>query len=149
MLYNPDKKSRKHIYSLLVIYWLFLVAATSIPASKLPDIEDADKYEHFVAYTILTILVSAALLVQNKSRYLKNSAFFLSVLFVSFYGLLDELHQMIIPGRNCSFLDWIADFSGALTGSLICFIIYRYEKNKRKRVNGGNYLQKSELKDKE
>lgn len=101
----------------------------------MPDIKISDKLEHFGAYAGLTVLLSAALLVQQKSRYLKKSAFMLSILFASLYGLLDELHQTLIPGRNCSLEDWIADFTGAVTGTLIIYILFRYERKKIKKGN--------------
>lgn len=131
MLYNPNNIQRKLIYTALVVYWIILLMLTSLPSSSLPDIDISDKWEHFLAYAVLTILLTSALLVQEKSMYLKKSAFILAVLFAALYGLLDELHQMLIPGRNCSLLDWIADFTGALIGSIIVFYFYRREKIKK------------------
>ena len=133
MLYEPTDNSRKLIYSALILYWILLLTATSIPSSSMPDIKISDKIEHFGAYAGLTVLLTAALLVQQKSRYLRRSAFTLSIMFASLYGLLDELHQTLIPGRNCSLDDWIADFAGALTGALIIYILFRYERKKIKK----------------
>jgi len=39
------------------------------------------------------------------------------VLFI--YPVLDELHQLFIPGRSCSFFDMIADWLGITVGLLI------------------------------
>jgi VanZ family protein/UDP-2,3-diacylglucosamine pyrophosphatase LpxH len=35
---------------------------------------------------------------------------------VAFYGATDEWHQYFVPGRDCSFFDWLADASGAALG---------------------------------
>jgi VanZ family protein len=34
-------------------------------------------------------------------------------LLASLYGFVDELHQAYVPGRVCSFVDWVSDASGA------------------------------------
>jgi VanZ family protein len=134
LILNPDPSSKKYIYSALILYWIILLLATSLPGPSLPDIGGGDKVKHFAAYAVLTMLLTLAIKVQDKKPGLKKYAFLLSVGVASFYGMADEIHQMFIPGRNCEFLDWIADTAGALIGSLIVyfalFIIHKQKKRK-------------------
>jgi VanZ family protein len=85
---------------------------------------------------VLTILLTLTLLVQEKSRFLNKYAFIISVVIAALYGILDELHQSLIPGRNCEFMDWVADLGGALTGSVIIYIYFRV--NRRFSAKKGN-----------
>ena len=48
----------------------------------------------------------------------------MAIIIASVYGIFDELHQLLIPGRSAEFLDWLADFFGAMTGVLIARFIY-------------------------
>jgi VanZ family protein len=51
-----------------------------------------------------------------------------------FYGALDELHQIFVPGRFADTLDWMADGLGTIAGVLIVYYLinrlkYRLEFN--------------------
>ena len=47
-------------------------------------------------------------------RYRSANAAILALSIAIIYGALDELHQSLVPGRDVSFSDWIADSVGAL-----------------------------------
>lgn len=128
-LHKPDDKTRRIVYITLICYWILLLIATSIPSQALPELLGSDKVKHFLAYAGLTVLLTATLLVQDKNIFFKKNAFISAVLVVIVYGFLDEMHQLFIPGRDAEFLDWVADFGGALTGSFIFLLYYKYEKN--------------------
>lgn len=101
---------------------------TSLPASHMPSFDIGDKFNHFFAYLILGAMLYTALLAQNKYEKLKLKPFIYSLAIVSLYGLLDEVHQIFIPGRSAEFLDWLADFLGALSGiSIIRYLLSRYK----------------------
>ena len=53
---------------------------------------------------------------QNKYVILKRKAWLFTLFIILAYAGLDELHQLFIPGRDCEFLDWVADSSGVLLG---------------------------------
>jgi VanZ family protein len=57
----------------------------------------------------------------------------LAVLFASFYGITDELHQWFVPGRTCDVYDWIADTIGATIGVVVVWIISRFALKVRNR----------------
>ena len=103
----------------------------------MPSFNIGDKFNHFFAFLILGGMLYAALVAQNRFEKLKIKPFLYALLIVSVYGLADEVHQIFIPGRSAEFLDWLADFLGALSGIYITrYIINRY-KSKFSFIFGG------------
>ena len=49
----------------------------------------------------------------SKERGLRDGL--IAVLFVSLFGITDELHQGSTPGRSVEVADWVADTLGAIT----------------------------------
>lgn len=78
------------------------------------------KFAHFSAYMILSFSISYMIskLIEN-SRYI----FLISISISSLYAFLDEFHQLFVPGRSGEFRDVLIDFSGALIGIALFFII--------------------------
>ena len=107
------------VYTPLVIYWIILLILTSLPSGMAVTVDISDKINHFGAYGLLSVLLFLTMKFQMKYPFLKKNAIWLTVLIASSYGILDELHQMLVPGRSAEFLDWLADFSGSLLGVLI------------------------------
>ncbi len=122
----------------LVIYWIILFVLTSLPSQMAVTMDVSDKIEHFGAYGLLSVFLYLNLAFQNKAKILKKFPGTFTIIIASFYGLLDELHQLLVPGRSADVLDWLADFSGSLVAVLITgYLIKRFkqietEKNKLK-----------------
>jgi VanZ family protein len=51
-----------------------------------------------------------------------GAAFAIAV--ASGYGIVDELHQSFIPGRDAAVHDWIADSAGALAAVLLVAVMF-------------------------
>lgn len=127
MLYNFFEKNKKAVvFTPLVLYWVILFAATTLPAKELPKTGVSDKIEHFLGYFILTFLFSNALFFQNKNKMFKKFPITVALLIVAFYGMIDEVHQYFIPGRFCDFYDWTADVIGALVAGIVYFFVRMY-----------------------
>lgn len=98
----------------------------------------SDKIEHFGAYGLLSVLLYLNLYFQEKIVIINKFPATFTVLLASIYGLLDELHQLLVPGRSAEFLDWLADFSGSLTAVIITGLLIKWfkkieiEKSKQK-----------------
>ncbi|HRN25734.1 MAG TPA: VanZ family protein [Ignavibacteriaceae bacterium] len=138
-MYKYLEKHHKYLFNIpLIIYWLILFLLTSLPSSSAITIGVSDKIEHFGAYGLLSGILYLNLFFQNKFKVLKKYPATFTVLIASFYGLLDELHQLFVPGRSAEIFDWVADFSGAVVGVLITRYLlkklqnYDYEKSKLK-----------------
>lgn len=107
------------VYIPLIVYWIILFTATTLPGPQLPDIHIGDKIEHFSAFFILAVLLNLTLIFQKKSYFLFKYAKLVTIIICFLYGAIDELHQMIIPGRYADIRDWLADSTGVLIGVLI------------------------------
>lgn len=119
-MYSYLQSHKKYLIHLpLILYWLILFSLTSLPSSNAITTGVSDKIEHFGAYGLLGVLIYLNLFFQNSIELLKKFPAIFTIIFTSLYGLLDELHQLLVPGRSCEFLDWFADFSGALIGVII------------------------------
>jgi len=125
-----EKRKVWFVYTPLVIYWLILFIATTIPVERLPSIGFTDKINHFIAYFILAVMVNLTLIFQRKSRLLFEKASIATIIICLFYGAVDELHQILVPGRFAETLDWVADALGTISGVLIViFLINKLRYN--------------------
>jgi VanZ family protein len=112
------------IYIPLIIYWIILFIATTIPTDKIPQLFDAqDKAEHFIAYCILGMLLFFALNFQKKSSLLAANPFISTVFILLIYAAADELHQLLIPGRQCDLVDWFSDGIGGILGIGFAYLV--------------------------
>lgn len=66
---------------------------------------------HFIEYAIL-----AGLLVLAFDRSDRALA---AVALASAYGVTDELHQLLVPGRMSDPMDWVVDTAGAIAGAAL------------------------------
>ncbi|NNG27004.1 MAG: VanZ family protein, partial [Ignavibacteriaceae bacterium] len=85
------------VYIPLVVYWIVLFVATSIPAQSVPSFGVSDKLNHFFAYLILAVLLYLTFSFQERSMFAKRNAGLLTIAIAICYGILDELHQMLVP----------------------------------------------------
>jgi VanZ family protein len=74
----------------------------------------AHKVEHFVYYGGMAALLAYAL---GRRRM------WIALLVVPLIGALDEWHQLGVPGRNGSVLDWMVDVAGALVA---VYVVWRW-----------------------
>lgn len=117
------------IYVPLLLYWLILFIATTIPTDSIPQFFNAqDKAEHFIAYCILGILLYFAFVFQKKYPSWYRRPILYSLLVIGIYAAVDELHQLLIPGRYCDFLDWTADVIGGIIGIGFAYLIVKMGK---------------------
>ena len=98
-----------------VLWVAVILVGTSWPRLSVgPDAAGLDKVAHFCAYAIL-----AALSLRATRTPRRWSSLFAVVLSIAALGAVDEWHQSFIPGRSMSLLDWLADSSGAVAGTLV------------------------------
>lgn len=55
----------------------------------------------------------------------------LAVAAASLYGVTDELHQLLVPGRSCDAADWLVDTVAAALGALIVYAVLRHAERSR------------------
>ncbi len=81
----------------------------------------SDKVIHAGAYAVLAALLTVAL---GRRPVAAIAA-------ATLYGLTDELHQALVPGRTPDPLDLLADLAGATLGGLAVAYLRRRRRNRR------------------
>lgn len=131
-MYSFLKRNRTKVLIIpLIIYWLIILIGTSLPADSFADsIELSDKVKHFVAYMGLAVILGLNLHFQERWKIGRNFYIVITFFICITYGVVDELHQTLIPNRFAEFFDWVADSLGALVGILsVSVFIERIKKN--------------------
>lgn len=112
-----DRLTQQH-YILFGLVWMgiiFLMSARpSVPVP--PVFAGQDKFMHAVTYAVLGLLWARAWLPRGKPLLWRHVAGV--TLLCAVYGATDEIHQLYVPGRDASVLDWMADFVGGLLGAV-------------------------------
>ena len=99
---------------------IFYLSAQSHPEEQLPSflLEDiSDKVLHAVEYAVLGALCYRGFR-WGMNGQMASRALFFAIVTASLYGMTDEAHQLFVPFRESSWLDWLADTFGAIIGAL-------------------------------
>lgn len=116
--------SRRWLAALL--WAAVILAATSIPGRSLPTAAvGVDKLVHLGSYGVLGLLVGRA---RNGAARGVHWGTVRWALALALFGLLDEWHQDLIPGRFSDRHDWIADVVGATLGLVAASTPFRSEQ---------------------
>lgn len=93
----------------------FLSSQTILPKPK--GILGFDKLQHLLAFAVFT---GAVCFWVPREKWKSRGLFFMLIAAAigSTYGIVDEVHQFFVPGRDCNVWDWIADTLGAVIGAL-------------------------------
>ncbi|NOX98022.1 MAG: VanZ family protein [Nitrospirae bacterium] len=110
-------------------YWLPLVVLAVLiyigsAVSKLPPvpvkIPHLDKAVHLVEYALLSFLLRRALS-QGRANRMRRASLW-AVIWAILYGIINELHQSVIPNRSMSVYDAIFNGIGAILGQYLYFL---------------------------
>jgi len=114
----------------VVVYMIIIFIASSLPEKKLPEIgfEMNDKIIHIGEYFLLYLLFFLSFSNIEKDNIISKNLFTFSFILTVFYGITDELHQALVPGRSADIFDIVADIFGALLGILFLKFYFRLLK---------------------
>ena len=107
-----------------VFAWCALIfVLSSVPGKRLPEMPAAnfDKVVHAIVYGVLGALCWRALR-RTSSSIRAWIAVVVAALLATAYGVSDELHQLLTPGRSSDVNDVIADAIGGLLGALLAAV---------------------------
>jgi VanZ family protein len=112
------KKSLRFLIKLPAIctaalIWL-LSSQSILPRPK--GILGFDKVQHLLAFAALAVAVCFWV---PWEKWKGRGRFFalIAASVGSVYGIIDEVHQYFVPGRDCNVWDWIADTLGSIIGA--------------------------------
>jgi len=80
---------------------------------------------HFFAFFFLAFFLLPAI-VKGENKAL----IFIAIILAVMYGMSDEFHQLFVPGRSCSFSDFLINSAGILLASFIYTVSLKFRKNK-------------------
>ncbi|MDR2403988.1 MAG: VanZ family protein [Spirochaetaceae bacterium] len=116
------------IPAFLICIAIWLLSSQSIlPQPK--GILGFDKLQHLAAYLALAFAV--VLWFPPERRRLWTGLF--AGLIASGYGIIDELHQYFVPGRDCNVWDWFADVLGSAIGAGIGVVVMAVIVQRKKK----------------
>jgi VanZ family protein len=83
---------------------------------KLPDLsfDFIDKLVHFFVFGILGWLIARGMY-KSKNYFIHKNFILLAIFMGTIFGLIDEWHQSLVPGRQADVGDWLADVLGIIT----------------------------------
>ena len=116
-----------------VIGWMIvLFFASATPGPDIPTFGAWDfvvkKGGHMLGYAVLGVLCRRALGWQRRPV---AAAWFPAVM----YALVDESHQMFVPGRHPSLVDALGfDGGGAALGLLVSWVVYRGKPRRTSKI---------------
>jgi VanZ family protein len=101
---------------LIAVFIWFLSSQSILPKPK--GIFGFDKLQHLLAFAVFT---GAVCLWVPWEKWKSRSRFFILITasLGSVYGIVDEVHQYFVPGRDCNVWDWIADTLGSVIGAAV------------------------------
>jgi VanZ family protein len=126
---KPLKGStRSHLFLTVTLplyaWFCLMMTVSSVPGTKLPHIGlwNWDKLAHTFEYAVLAFLLFRRL--RRKEQWLLQKAFWFTLIACSLWGAVDEVHQLFIPNRACTWQDWVADTVGVVG---VCMVLKFWE----------------------
>ena len=117
---HTSRARRLSLWLPVGVYMAAIFFVSGLPIAPLPE-EVSDKTGHMAAYAGLAILAVRALGGGLPCRVVWRVAG-LALVIAAGYGIFDELHQLLVPGRSGDLLDWYADVSGAVIAIGACWL---------------------------
>ena len=116
-----------------IAYMALIFALSSIPSTsgagdfgvRRPDTWLSSPIQnslHIPVYGLLAVLLWWSLIPWARSARLQATT---ACLVAGAYGVLDELHQMIVPGRSSSITDVLLNFAGVAVGASLFGYVHR------------------------
>ncbi|MGG7177092.1 VanZ family protein [Clostridium paraputrificum] len=90
------------------------------------------KLAHMFEFFLLAILVALTLIAFGMNG---KSAIIYVLFIVLMYAVLDEFHQIYVPGRTSSVRDVLIDFTGGFLGTICFYCIYLILPRLRRSTN--------------
>jgi VanZ family protein len=96
---------------------IFVISSFEVRVPGVEYLPFRDKAIHFVEYGVLGWLCAAAASRTWPSAAASRTAVF-AVFVSTLWGLSDEIHQALVPGRSSELADLLADLLGGSAGAL-------------------------------
>ncbi|MCC5928528.1 MAG: VanZ family protein [Cyclobacteriaceae bacterium] len=116
-------------HNVLTFIWLlFILLATLLPGSELPEaggVASIDKTIHTGIFAVLTFVMIIGFSKQNAFMSLKRHSTRYALIIAIFLGIAIEILQFLSKDRSFEWADIAFDALGAFIGFFVFFIIYK------------------------
>ncbi len=127
-----DRQQSRAVRWLAAVAWMAVIfAASAWPRHGPPSAGGADKTLHLVAYAALTVLLFRCWWPTCRVPRLVASVLYAATTAIV-YGLLLELYQLRVPGRECQLSDFLANSAGVAIAALVMLHLVLLSANKRR-----------------
>ncbi len=113
-IWDDHRTNRVIVFSLFVII-TFLSLSPKVPVPSV--LRWQDKLEHIMAFVVLGIFLCRSF--NPNTEFSMADRIILSMLILAAYGSLNEFLQGLVPNRDPSLLDLMADIFGAFLGGML------------------------------
>lgn len=117
--------SRQRLFAagISLLIYASISLLSSLPARSLPS-GIPDFIPHGIEYALLGFFF-----IQAFSAPRRPATLALAITLLALLGLLDEWHQLFVPGRFFSLLDWLYDMLGTAAGmtAFVLFVTHKSE----------------------
>ncbi len=122
-------RSPRNALLLAIGFAVLILAASSVPADRMPKSASLwrwDKVVHATEYAVLATLVFRAFALRAASL---ATSFLATIALCCVFGILDETYQSTVPGRDSSHFDMLADSVGACFACVANAVLYSRTRN--------------------
>ena len=129
MFHDPNNKRSVIFAWFPAVFWIIILFIGAVlPSNDLMDVPiyQFDKLVHLIGYTALSILILRGLYFSGKVNHTFNALF--ALILADGYGIVLELIQGFIPGREASVGDIMANTAGIVLGIILGRFYYGRHK---------------------
>lgn len=117
-------KTISWIFTILIAIFIFYISSLKFEqAPIIPGWDVGTIVYHFSIFFLLALFLLPSLV-----RGKKKNLIFIGIIIAIFYGIADEFHQLFVPGRFCSPVDFLIDSSGILLAGFLYSLSLRLRK---------------------
>ncbi len=116
------KRGEKIFLIISILIAIVIFYFSSLPGERAEKLGPSFPLKPIIYHFGIFFLLSFFLSIYSAKKWNKNYVFF-SVVICFIYGVLDEVHQIFVPGRTFSLFDIFIDAAGIFLGSIIVFML--------------------------
>lgn len=119
------EKHNKICWLITILIAIFIFYISSLSFKPTPSLGWNLKT---ILYHIIIFFLFSFFLLLSLVQGKKKNLILIAVLIAIIYGISDELHQLFVPGRDCSIKDVLLDSFGILFASFLYLLSLRQRK---------------------
>ncbi len=126
-MFNMAFQKRWFNILLLILITIEIWYISSIPSPSMAStgISIIPVFYHFIVFFLFSFFLHISL---NQKKKITPTILILTIFICIIYAIIDEVHQIITPGRHCGIIDILTNSAGIFLGSIFAIIINKKQK---------------------